>query len=285
MASGRSRVVASPHAAIRWRLVARAVVIGGILLATAYVGGIALLERSLLFPRPPAPTTPLRPSDAQQVWLPTSSGPVECWYLPPVPSSPQPAPLIISFHGNGELVDWLPTEFAEPRRWGMGVLLVEFPGYGRSSGEPSQPSITAAAIAAYDWASRQSTTIDSKRIVAYGRSLGGAAAAILASERPIATMVLESTFTSVRSFAHAFLVPEFVVRDPFDTLALLTRYRRPTLILHGSRDTIVPPHHAQQLAKAAPRSEVHYLPCGHNDCPRPWPLVRSFLTNAQVLTK
>jgi fermentation-respiration switch protein FrsA (DUF1100 family) len=230
------------------------------------------------------PATSSRPSEARQVWLSTPDGSVEAWYLPPLEASARPAPLIIFFHGNGELLDSLPGEFDEPRRWGMAVLLVEFPGYGRSQGDPSQSSVTNAALAAYDWASRQSAAIDRGRVVAYGRSLGGAAAAILASQRPTAALVLESTFTSVRTFAHSFLVPELVVRDPFDTLALLPRYPRPTLILHGLRDEIVPPEHAARLAKAAARSEVHYLPCGHNDCVRPWSIVRDFLTSAQALT-
>jgi uncharacterized protein len=191
---------------------------------------------------------------------------------------------MIVFHGNGELIDDLPHEFDQPRRWGLAVLLVEFPGYGRSRGAPSQPSVTATALAAYDWSATQ-TTIDPSRVVAYGRSLGGAAAAILASKRSLAALVLESTFTSIRSFAHRFWLPEFVVRDPFDSIALLTGYGRPTLILHGERDELVPPHHAEQLAHSANHARLQFLPCGHNDCIRPWQLVHTFLSDARVLAQ
>src|SRR5689334_6216305 len=173
---------------------------------------MVLLQRHLLFPRPSVAGAPERPKDAIQVWLPTSAGRTEAWYLPPVGASATPAPAIIFFHGNGELIDFLPTDFAEPRQWGMGILLVEFPGYGRSGGTPSERSITAVALAAHDWTQAQAM-IDPTAIISYGRSLGGGAAAILAGKRPIAGLLLESTFTSVRSFAHGFWLPEFVVLD------------------------------------------------------------------------
>ena len=85
-------------------------------------------------------------------------------------------------HGNAELIDYWPEEFDEPRRWGAGVLLVEYPGYGRSDGAPSQDSITESMLAAYDWA-RQHADVDASRIIPYGRSLGGGAAAIARTRR------------------------------------------------------------------------------------------------------
>lgn len=245
-------------------------------LAAAFAG-----QRALLFPRPGLLGVPSRPADAEQVWLATAAGPVEAWYLPPAMGAER-APVLIYFHGNGELIDFLPAYFDEPRGFGLGVLLVEFPGYGRSAGAPSQQSITATALTAFDWAEGHAR-VDPARIVAYGRSLGGAAATILASHRKSAALVLESTFTSVRSFAHGLLVPEFIVRDPFDSLSLLANYPGPTLIFHGERDEIIPFAHGQKLARAAQRGELHALPCGHNDCAGQWATVRKFLTTHGVL--
>jgi fermentation-respiration switch protein FrsA (DUF1100 family) len=188
----------------------------------------------------------------------------------------------VYFHGNGELIDFLPSEFDELRSFGLGVFLVEYPGYGRSEGAPSEASITATALAAFDWTQVQAH-VDPRRVVPYGRSLGGAAATIVAARRNSAALVIESTFTSVRSFAHGLLVPEFIVRDPFDSLSLLADYRGPTLIFHGERDEIIPFVHGQQLASTARLGELHPLPCGHNDCPRPWATVRKFLTTHGVL--
>jgi pimeloyl-ACP methyl ester carboxylesterase len=253
-----------------------------VMLALGYFAAVLLLQRRILFPRPTARGVPNRPDGVVQVWLPTAVGPVEAWYLPPVDACADPAPTIIFFHGNGELIEWLPREFDEPRQWGLGVLLVEFPGYGRSSGSPSESSITSAALAAYDWAHTQAF-IDGTRLVAYGRSLGGAAAMLVAAKRTVPCLVLESTFTSVRSFAHQFAVPRFAILDPFDSLALIGTYAGSVLVLHGEHDDLVPIAHGAELARAAKQSRFHVLPCGHNDCVRPWGVIRELLIDSGVL--
>lgn len=74
---------------------------------------------------------------------------VEAWYLPPSVTVAGAAPLLIFTHGNAELAsDWL-DGFDEPRSWGMGVLLVEYPGYVQSDGAPPEASITRTMLAAY----------------------------------------------------------------------------------------------------------------------------------------
>lgn len=235
-----------------------------------------LAQRSLLFPAPTLAGAPARPADAQSIWLPTASGPVEAWYLPAYGVRPGPTPLILFAHGNGELIDYWPGEFEQPRRWGHAVLLLEYPGYGRSAGAPTQATITQAALAAFDWA-RTRPELDSARIVAYGRSLGTGAVCALLGQRPVAGLILEAPFTSVRAFASRYGAPGFLVRDPFDNRARLAGYRGPLLILHGAEDPIIPPGHSRALAGVAPQAELHFLPCGHNDCPRAWDLVGAFL--------
>jgi len=241
-----------------------------------------LAQRALLFPAPAVAGAPARPADAEQVWLAGAAGPTEAWFLPATTPSAGPRPLLVFTHGNGELIDFWPEAFDEPRRWGAAVLLVEYPGYGRSPGEASEASITASVLAAYDWA-RARPEVDAGRIVAYGRSVGGGPACQLAARRPVAALVLESAFTSVRAFARGFGAPAFLVRDPFDNLAVVREYRGPLLLLHGSRDDIIPPGHSRALAAAARQAELHLLPCGHNDCPREWPLVRAFLERHGLL--
>jgi uncharacterized protein len=169
-----------------------------------------------------------------------------------------------------------------PRAWGVGALLVEYPGYGRSTGLPSERSIVEAMLAAYEWALQQ-PGVDPKRIVAYGRSLGGGAACALAQRKPVAALILESTFTSVRAFASGYRTPGFLVRDPFDNLATVRQFKGPLLIVHGTRDEVIPVQQARDLAAAAPQSELHLLECGHNDCDKPWPLVEAFLRRNGLL--
>jgi fermentation-respiration switch protein FrsA (DUF1100 family) len=256
------------------------------LTVTALVAGywtlLFLAQRSLLFPAPPAAGAPPRPADAQQLWLATAAGSTEAWFLPPTAPVAGPSPLILYTHGNGELIDYWPPAFAEPRRWGVAVLLVEYPGYGRSAGHPSEATITEAVLAAYDWAQAR-PDVHPGRIVAYGRSVGGGPACQLAARRPVAALVLESTFTSVRVFARGFGAPAFLVRDRFDNLAVVRQYRGPVLLLHGSRDDIIDPRQSRVLAAAAPQAELHLLPCGHNDCPPPWPWLHAFLQRRGIL--
>jgi fermentation-respiration switch protein FrsA (DUF1100 family) len=252
-------------------------------LVVAYWALLFLGQRSILYPAPPLGGAPPRPPYAQQIWLTTSFGRVEAWYLPAMPSAARPGPLLIFTHGNGELIDYWPGEFEEPRQWGAGVLLVEYPGYGRSEGAPSQASITEAMLAAYDWAT-MNADVDRSRIIPYGRSLGGGAAVVLAEARPVPALILESSFSSVSAFAAGFGAPAFLVRDRFDSLSALKSLAQPILIVHGDRDTIVPPHHASALAAAAGNATLKFLPCGHNDCPRPWTDVRAFLERHGLLT-
>lgn len=248
-------------------------------IAGAYLGMLFLVQRSLLFPAPD------RVSDrdvrgAEIVPLATASGSLPALLL--APESARPVPLVIFTHGNAELAtDWLP-EFVEIVHWGVAVLLVEYPGYGGSPGRPSESSITDAIRAAYDWAAAD-RRIDAKRIVAYGRSLGGGAASRLAADRPLAALILESAFTSVADFSGRLLAPGFLVRDRFDNRAALAKYRGPLLVIHGTHDTIVPIAQGRELAALVPGARFHEIDCGHNDCPREWPTIRAFLTAAGIL--
>ncbi len=234
-------------------------------------------QRALLFPGSSAlgPPGEVERHGGAAVWLEHAGGRTEAWYLP-ASRDEERGPLVLFAHGNGELIDHWVREFGPLRELGHSVLLVEYPGYGRSSGRPSQASVGSAMRAAYDWAVQQ-PGVDASRVIAYGRSLGGGAACLLARDRALAALVLESTFTGVRAFARHLGLPGFLVRDPFDNLGLVGTFAGPILLLHGRRDEVIPVEHAERLHAAAPGSELQLLDCGHNDCARPWSLVAGFL--------
>jgi uncharacterized protein len=256
------------------------------LLLTASLGGywglLFLLQRWIIYPRPAVGGLPTRPADAEVVWLKTQAGRVEAWYLAPRIASAGPAPLLLFTHGNGEVIDQWPAAFEPPRQWGCGVLLLEYPGYGRSEGGPSEGSITEAALAAYDWAAARHG-IDPRRIVAYGRSLGGGAACAIAAKRPLAGLILESSFTSLRPLARRYHAPSFLLRDVFDNIAALRGYRGPLLVMHGSDDEVIPPENGRDLAAAVPGAEFEFLAGGHNDYAQPWDRIRRFLSSRGIL--
>ncbi len=256
----------------------------------AYLGLLYFLARPMIFPRSQTGYLSDEPAADSRVikeWVPTTAGRVETWFLPPVETAAdRPAPVVIFGHGNAELIDYGREEFQPLTEAGVAVLLVEYPGYGRSEGSPSQASITEAFGAAYDMLLERHR-VDPDRIILFGRSLGGGAVCALAAKRKCAAIILVSSFTSIRSFAARFLVPGFLVRDPFDNLAVVSAYAGPILIIHGRHDEIIPYRHALALHRASPNSELITYACSHNDCPPNWDQywkdVLSFLHANQLL--
>ena len=256
----------------------------------AYCLLLFLLQRQFLFPRfrinVPWGVAERIPG-LEKFWLDTTYGKIEAWFLPPAPNrGTEPAPAIIFAHGNGELIDFWPEQLNAFTLLGIGVLLVEYPGYGRSEGTPSQESITGGFIAAYDILVTRED-VDASRIVLFGRSLGGGAVCRLAVNRPSVALILLSTFTSVESLASKFLVPSFIVQDPFDNLAVVGSYAAPVLVAHGKNDDLIPYSHGLALYQAAKRGKMLTYDCGHNNCPSGWGRflrdVESFLHGAGII--
>ena len=256
----------------------------------AYCGLLFVFQRQMLFPRYMAPTLaqlPKKFSDLESLWLTLPGMRVEAWFLP-ARSDGHPAPAVLLTHGNAETIDFLPEEFHPFTARGAALMMVEFPGYGRSEGSPSQQSITAAMLKAYDILAAR-PDIDENRIVLMGRSIGAGAACQLAARRPTRGVILVSPFTSITAFAPRYLVPPFLVKDPFDNLAVVRNYRHPLLILHGSRDDIIPYHHGQALAAAAPHGRLVSFESGHNDLPtgshRFWTAIDDFFQQIDLFPR
>ena len=248
----------------------------GVAVYAAYGTLCYLLQRSLMYPGRSIDVAgqPSRIAEMVPLLLDTGFGRVEAWFLPAREMDEgRKGPVVLFFHGNGEVIDFLPEEAEGFRAMGMGVLLVEYPGYGRSGGSPSEESITAAAVAAYDAVIGQ-RGVDSGKMIAFGRSLGGGAACALSRQRSLAAIILQSPFTSTRPFARRMLLPGFLVRDVFDNRTALASYGGPVLVLHGIHDDIIPVGHGRELAGTARRGRLVELSCAHNDCP---PDRRAFL--------
>lgn len=230
------------------------------------------LQRTLIFGgkrRGPIPATPAAAFErAERIALKTPSGLVDALYLAPrtAPAGARKAPAILFAHGNAELIEQFPDWFEAVLPPEVAVLLVEYPGYGWSEGEPTARSVRAALEVAHDWLSAR-PEVDAARIIGYGRSLGGAAICSLIGHRPLAALILSSTFTSLRPFALRMLAPPALLLDTFDNVAALERFEGPILVVHGSSDELIPHGQGQQLAAASKRAKLVTYRAGHNDCP------------------
>jgi len=253
----------------------------------AYCGLLFLIQRQMLFPRYLI-ETPSKDEDipfVEKIWIETGAGKIEAWFLPPDLVN-EPAPAVLFAHGNGELIDFWPHELKKINRFGIGVFLVEYPGYGRSEGTPSQKNITEAFNRAYDVLIERED-VDPAKIILFGRSVGGGAVCTLAAQRPSAALILMSAFISVRSFAKRYLAPAFLIRDPFDNLSVVRDYKGPTLVIHGKFDEVIPYSHGMTLYNASRNATMITYKSGHNDCPPNWNVfwqdMESFLRNSGII--
>jgi pimeloyl-ACP methyl ester carboxylesterase len=225
-------------------------------------------QQSILYPGArfrEAPGGPPPVPDLEVHWLTVGQDAVEAWLLPAM-DAPGPSPVVLLFHGNGELIDDWPYAVQGLCRRGFAVLLVEYPGYGRSGGRPHQTTITETAIRAWDLVQAR-PDLDGTRIIAYGRSLGGGAACALTRERSVAALVLSSAFRSVRVLAARRLVPGFAVSQPFDNVAAVRAFAGPILVVHGREDRQIDVSHGRALAGAGRNARLILYDAGHNGCP------------------
>jgi fermentation-respiration switch protein FrsA (DUF1100 family) len=174
---------------------------------------------------------------------------------------------ILFSHGNAEDLGDNGGFFAALHAAGFAVLAYDYDGYGTSAGRPSEAGAYAAADAAYAHLT-ETLGVPPERILLHGRSLGGAVSIELASRRPAAGLVLESTFTSPSRVVFGRRVFPF---DPFPSLSRISRVRVPVLVVHGTEDRTIPFAHGGELLRAADapwRDSLWVDGAGHNDLAR-----------------
>jgi pimeloyl-ACP methyl ester carboxylesterase len=224
----------------------------------------------------PGPTGPLPPPadygmpDGRIVTVATSdSVTLRGWYLPPNPSpgKDRTAPGLLWFYGNMETIGEIAPILSDFRPPGTAMLVIDYRGYGQSSGRPSERGVYRDAQAAWTYLSGQ-PDVDSTRIAIYGRSIGSAVALYLATERPAAAVILESAFTSGKAMAkkHYALVPTSLLTLRLNNLERARRLDVPVLSFHGTDDWIAPIEMGRAVAEAG-RAEgfVTFEGAGHND--------------------
>jgi len=237
---------------------------GGMLYA-AYLCILYFMQGALIYPgtRNRVDSVAPRADDADLFHISTSKGNVEALFLPALAdANGTRQPAMIFAHGNGEVIDYWVSALHGFQERGVSVLLVEYPGYGRSTGSPSEQSIRGALDAAYDRLAAD-PRVDPDRIFGFGQSLGGGAICLLARDRALRALILQSTFTSLDTLAASHWAPGFLLRDHFDNLSVVKSFPGPMLVIHGRDDQLIPWQQGLRLASASPRATFRLYDCGH----------------------
>jgi len=201
--------------------------------------------------------------DYQDVAINSAGEELHGWLVP----VPQARGAVLFFHGNAGNVSHRLDYLRMFRELGFSVLIFDYRGFGKSSGEPSETGTYQDAEAAWNYLV-ETRRIAPSSIVLFGESLGGAVAAWLAARVKPRALIITSTFTSLPDLG-AKLYPLFPVRllarYEYNTRKYLQAATCPVLIVHSREDEIVPFEHGEQLYTAAhePKQllEIHG---GHN---------------------
>jgi len=172
-------------------------------------------------------------------------------------------PTLLYSHGNAEDLGDSSELYAAWHAMGLGVAAYDYPGYGHSTGKPTEASCKRAVRAVWDHL--VASGVPASSIVIVGRSVGSGPATWLASREKSAGLALIAPFTS--AFAVRFPVP-ILPGDRFHNLKLIRRIDTPLLIIHGAKDSIIPSSHGGKLHAASPASDktLHLIEnAGHND--------------------
>jgi fermentation-respiration switch protein FrsA (DUF1100 family) len=169
---------------------------------------------------------------------------------------------------------------------GESVLIFDYPGFGKSGGQPSEAGCYAAADAAYEWLI-QARNIAPGQVLLFGKSLGGGVATDLARRRPHRALILVKTFSAMPDLAQRqipFAPARWLVRARFDNLAKIGKCDGPVFIAHGECDHLIPLSQGRRLFKQAQAPKQFFVisGCGHHGDLTPELLVslRQFLHDA-----
>jgi len=226
-----------------------------IILYAGLCGALFVFQRSLIyFPQPRS-----NPDGTRLMTMQVGRGTVLVSARPNTGSD-----ALIYFGGNAEDVSRNMPDFsaAFPNR---AIYLLHYPGYGGSSGSPSEQAILAAALALFD-----RVHAEHKNIVVVGRSLGSGVAVHVASLRPLERLVLVTPYDSLGDVAahnYPFLPVRWLLRDKFESWKYAPQVTAPTRIVVAEQDEVVPRGSTDRLRTRFKNGIVSYVVVagvGHN---------------------
>jgi len=190
--------------------------------------------------------------DYEDAWIETGDGErLHGWFIPAYDSRGT----VLFFHGNAGNISHRLESLLIFNRLGMNTLIIDYRGYGQSSGKPGEPGTYTDARAAWDYLVEQ-RGVASEDIVIFGRSLGGAVGAWLASQSDVqpAGIVIESSFSSGEDMGrrlYPVLPVRLITRIRYPVKEYVTRIDAPLLVIHSRDDEIIPFDMAKTIYQAA----------------------------------
>ncbi len=183
---------------------------------------------------------------------------------------PQSEKLVLYLHGNGTKAKWLDRWLHElSNQFDATTLIAEYRGYDDDA-TPDEKGVLEDCFAARDYLCKRYQKTPAE-IILYGQSLGGGCAVALASQGGAKALVLERTFDRLVNVAGAKypVIPvNWLMKNRYDSIAKLTVYKGPLIMLHGTTDNLIPIAHAENLYSSAPCKQKHLITVdglGHND--------------------
>ncbi|MEA2115793.1 MAG: alpha/beta hydrolase [Thermodesulfobacteriota bacterium] len=171
------------------------------------------------------------------------------WFIP----APEKRGVILFCHGNAGNISHRFDSLLLFNRLGFSTLIFDYRGYGRSQGRPSEAGTYRDVEAAWRYLTGE-RSIEPKRIILFGRSLGAAVAVHQATVHTPGALIVESCFTSVPDMAaelYPFLPARWLSRLSYNAQEQLQRVSCPVLVVHSPDDEIIPFMHGRALYTAA----------------------------------
>ena len=203
----------------------------------------------------------------EEVYIKTSGGETLHGYF--LPRGEKTNKVMLYLHGNAQNVStWYLAPVEIQKHVPVNALLVDYRGYGKSTGKPTIEGVINDAVAMYDYLIQRG--YKAENISLYGRSIGGAIALELANKVKVKSIVLQSTFTSLKDIAKEIypVVPETLIKKNYwDSKELIKNIKCPALISHGDKDEIVSVRHSYKLYELAnePKKLIILKGATHND--------------------
>jgi fermentation-respiration switch protein FrsA (DUF1100 family) len=175
---------------------------------------------------------------------------LHAWYLPHT----QPQAVLLYFHGNaGNVTDHYLELVKLHNKLSASVMILDYRGFGKSEGHPTEEAIKQDAEAARDWLANKEH-LQSRDIILLGRSLGSGVAIDLAAKSGAKGLILISPFVSLSAAVqdhYPFLFSRILMQNQFDSIHNIPLYHGPLLIIHGDADDIIPLQQGEALFHAA----------------------------------